>query len=183
MISHRNKQTLGLHALLGNRNVVLIALLFLIGLNLASLLSIFNLWAEVRRLTVVGIRGATTADNNTAAAILSASEELVREMLRANALSPADVAEAIFTTTPDLTAAFAATAARTRVGIVGVPLLGATESVVDGAPPRCIRVLLRARSSVRQVHRPPPRPAALPSALPRLAPRRCHALPAAPPSP
>ena len=109
------------------------------------------LWSEVRRLSVVGIRGATTADNNTAAAILSASEELVREVLSANKLRPSDVADAIFTVTPDLTAAFAATAARARVGIIGVPLLGAVEAIIDGAPPRCIRVLIHVRSSARQV--------------------------------
>ena len=139
----------GLH--LGRRKFILIAFAVLVIMNSISLLSIFMLWSEVRRLSVIGIRGATTADNNTAPAILSASEELVRELLRANNLRPSDVADAIFTVTPDLTAAFAATAARTRVGIIGVPLLGAVEAAIDGAPPLCIRILLHARSSSKQV--------------------------------
>jgi hypothetical protein len=75
---------------LGKKKLVIIGLLGLIVINFVCLVSTFMLWSEVRRLSVVGIRGATTADNNTAAAILSASEELVREVLSANKLRPSD---------------------------------------------------------------------------------------------
>ena len=126
-----------------------------------TLVFILTLWPEFRRNSVIGIRGATTANNNTAAAILSSSEELILEILRTNGLHPSDVADAIFTVTPDLTAAFAATAARTRVGIAGVPLFGAVEATVDDAPPGAsasssTRDLQRGRCSIRPLSLPPP---------------------------
>ena len=151
MLWSHEKLATGAGRALGSRKQLAWAFAVLFGMNLVTLFFILTLWSEVRRISVIGIRGATTAENNTAAAILSSTEELVLEILSTNGLRPSDVADAIFTVTPDLTAAFAATAARTRVGIVGVPLFGAVEAVVDGAPPRCIRVLLHARSAVRQV--------------------------------
>jgi chorismate mutase len=95
------------------------------------------------------VRGATTAANNTADAIHDASEELIREIMKRNSIRAPDVVEAMFTVTPDLTAAFAATAARTRVGL-NVPLLGAQEVSVDGSPHRCIRVLMHFHSLISQ---------------------------------
>ncbi|HEV8266291.1 MAG TPA: chorismate mutase [Gemmatimonadales bacterium] len=90
-----------------------------------------------------GLRGATTAAANTSEAILQATEELLRALQTANAIAPADVESAIFTSSPDLTADYPARAAR-RLGWTSVPLLGAAE--VDVPPPRgmprCIRVLL-----------------------------------------
>lgn len=59
-----------------------------------------------------GIRGATTADANTAEAILSATRELLIELIRRNGIRQEDVASVIFTTTPDLTAEYPALAAR-----------------------------------------------------------------------
>jgi chorismate mutase len=90
-----------------------------------------------------GLRGATTAAQNTSEAILEATEELLSALQRANGFAPDDVESAIFTSSPDLTADYPARAAR-RLGWTGVPLLGAVE--VDVPPPRgkprCIRVLL-----------------------------------------
>ena len=71
----------------------------------------------------------------------------MREIMRQNAIADADIEEAIFSATPDLTAAFAATAARTRVGLKSV-LFGTLEAAVDGSPHRCIRVLVHARSQL-----------------------------------
>jgi len=93
-----------------------------------------------------GIRGATTADNNTELAIHAAAEELIREMMRVNSLAQPDVEEILASATPDLTAAFAATPARTRVGLHAV-LFGMQEASVDGSPKRCIRMLMRAYSA------------------------------------
>lgn len=89
-----------------------------------------------------GIRGATTASENTREAIFSATAELLREMMAANAVAEADLASIHFSATPDLDAAFAATAAREVLGMTGVPLFGASEGAVAGAPVRCIRVLM-----------------------------------------
>ena len=59
-----------------------------------------------------GVRGAITAEENTAEAILAAARELLALIVEANDLKAEDVASVIFTTTPDLTAAFPARAAR-----------------------------------------------------------------------
>jgi chorismate mutase len=92
-------------------------------------------------MMVRGIRGATTVDRDDAGAILTATEELVREIVAANDLKPEDVASALFTVTPDLRAEFPAAAAR-RMGWTMVPLLNFTEIGVPGRLERCIRVLL-----------------------------------------
>jgi prephenate dehydratase len=88
-----------------------------------------------------GIRGATTAAENTPAAILEATQELLQALIAANSVQPEDVASAVFTATPDLSATFPARAAR-ELGWNHVPLLGAVEMDSPGAPPRCIRVLV-----------------------------------------
>ena len=88
-----------------------------------------------------GIRGATTAEKNTAEAILIATRELLELIVEANHLKVEDVASAIFTTTPDLTAAFPAQAAR-ELGWRDMALLDAQEIPVPGSLERCIRVLI-----------------------------------------
>lgn len=88
-----------------------------------------------------GIRGATTVEENTAEAIRAATRELLELIVEANCLEVQDVASAIFTTTPDLTATFPAQAAR-EMGWRDAPLLDALEIPVPGSLPRCIRVLI-----------------------------------------
>ncbi len=100
-------------------------------------------------MKVRGIRGATTVDRDEADTILSATEELVREIVAANAIVPEDVASALFTVTPDLRAEFPAAAAR-RMGWTMVPLLNFTEIGVPGRLPRCIRVLVHVNTERTQ---------------------------------
>jgi chorismate mutase len=88
-----------------------------------------------------GIRGATTVEANSATAILSATGVLLARIVEANDLDAADVASAVFTTTPDLTAAFPAQAAR-ELGWHQVPLLDAQEMSVPGSLSHCVRVLV-----------------------------------------
>lgn len=105
-------------------------------------------------MMVRGIRGATTVDRDDAQTILSATEELVREIVSANAIRPEDVASALFTVTPDLRAEFPAAGAR-RMGWTMVPLLNFTEIGVPGRLPRCIRVLVHVnteRTQAEMVH-------------------------------
>ena len=78
---------------------------------------------------------------NEADEILSATEELVREVMDRNGLQPDDLVSCIFTCTPDLDAEFPAVAAR-EVGLSAVPLLCAREIDVQGALPRVIRLLV-----------------------------------------
>jgi chorismate mutase len=87
------------------------------------------------------LRGATTARQNDAEAILEATEELVTAVLERNQLAPDDLVSCIFTCTEDLDAEFPAVAAR-RIGLNQVPLLCAREMPVPGALPRVIRVLV-----------------------------------------
>jgi chorismate mutase len=92
-------------------------------------------------MTVRGVRGATTAESNTAESILTATRALLDEMVSANAIQIEDLAAAYFTVTDDLDAAFPAHVAR-EMGWSQVPLLDAREIPVPGSLPRCIRVLL-----------------------------------------
>jgi chorismate mutase len=105
---------------------------------------------------VRALRGATTIDSNDAAAVLGATEELLRALLERNALRSDDIISVLFTATPDVTAEFPAVAAR-RIGLSGVPLMCAVEMDVPGAVPRCIRVLMhigseRARNELEDVY-------------------------------
>ena len=88
-----------------------------------------------------GIRGATTVENNTVEEILSASKELLQMIIEANDIVTENVACALFTMTPDLNAAFPATAAR-QMGWSDVALMCATEIDVPGSLHGCIRILI-----------------------------------------
>ena len=87
------------------------------------------------------LRGAITVEDNDADAILSATEELVREVMQRNSLEPEQMVSCIFTCTDDLDAEFPAVAAR-RLGLSSVPLLCAREIGVPGSLPRVIRLML-----------------------------------------
>jgi chorismate mutase len=93
-------------------------------------------------MKVRGIRGATTVEKNEAESILSATEELLREMIRRNQATPEDIACVFFTVTTDLNATFPAQAIRSMPGWEMVPLLCANEIPVPGSLPRCIRLLM-----------------------------------------
>ncbi len=95
-----------------------------------------------------GVRGAISVEANTREAILGATRELLREMMKANGLEVKDIACAIFTTTPDINAEFPAAGAR-ELGWNEVPLLCGQEMEVPGALPRCLRVLLLANTNKR----------------------------------
>ncbi len=92
-------------------------------------------------MAVRGVRGAITAAENSAEAIIDATEELLRAMVERNAIDPDEIASAFFTTTTDLNAEFPAYAAR-RLGWLTVPLICGHEMGVPGALPLCIRVML-----------------------------------------
>jgi chorismate mutase len=105
---------------------------------------------------VRGVRGASTCLANTPEEINEVTQELLLAMLERNGISHDDVISVLFTTTPDLTASFPATAAR-GVGFGDVPLLCASEINVPGAMPLTVRVLLhayteRARDELRHVY-------------------------------
>lgn len=87
------------------------------------------------------IRGATTADKNTATAISEATRELLKTIITANKLKPRDIVSAFFTVTKDLNASFPAATAR-EMGWDDVPMLCAQEIPVPKSLKKCIRVML-----------------------------------------
>ena len=110
--------------------------------------------AEGARLRA--LRGATTAAEDTPAAIVEATEELLRALFERNEVEQGDVVSVIFTATQDLVAEFPAAAAR-RLGLSDVPLLCASEIAVPGSVERCVRVLVhlyseRDPASLRHVY-------------------------------
>jgi len=92
-------------------------------------------------MTVRGVRGATTADDNTRDAILGATKEMLQALVDANGVDVSDIAAAHITTTADLNAEFPAVAAR-QMGWEYVALMCGHEMDVPDATGKCIRVLL-----------------------------------------
>lgn len=96
-------------------------------------------------MPVRGIRGATTAAEDTPEAITEATSDLLRALVERNELEVDEIAFAYFTTTRDLVAEFPARAAR-ELGWVDVPLLCGHDMDVPLPNPRavarCVRVLL-----------------------------------------
>jgi chorismate mutase len=101
-----------------------------------------------------GIRGAVIAPENSREAILAATRELLEALIAANDLQIDDIASAIFTTTPDLTAEFPAVAAR-ELGWIDTALMCGHEMTVPGSMQRVVRVLIHwntARPASEVVH-------------------------------
>jgi chorismate mutase len=88
-----------------------------------------------------GVRGATTVDRDDRETVLKATRELLALLIRLNGIHTEHVASAIFTTTPDVTSVFPATAAR-QLGWLDVPLLCGHEMSVPGSLQNCVRVLI-----------------------------------------
>ncbi len=108
-------------------------------------------------MKVRGVRGATTADSNDREAVVSATAELLNEMLSQNGIDSEDLAAVQFTTSPDLVAEFPAVAAREALGWQYVPLINAVEIDRPGAQALCIRILMfwnteRAQSEIKHVY-------------------------------
>jgi len=107
-------------------------------------------------LLIRAVRGATTVEKNDAEAIAVATRELLTSMLASNEIDVEDIVSVLFTTSPDLTAAFPAAAAR-GIGFQTVPLMCASEIDVPGAKKLCIRVMMhtyssRSRAEIRHVY-------------------------------
>ena len=105
---------------------------------------------------VRGIRGATTATENTAISMSNAVHELIAEIEAHNLFQPKDIVCVFFTVTADLDAIFPAAVARKRPGWDCVPLIDLQQMHVRGSLERCIRVLIQVNTTVPQsaiVHR------------------------------
>jgi len=87
------------------------------------------------------LRGATTVERDTSAAIAERTAELLGVVLDRNDVAIDDIVSVILSATPDLRADFPAVAAR-DIGLSHTPLLCCQEIAVEGAVERCVRVLL-----------------------------------------
>jgi chorismate mutase len=92
------------------------------------------------------LRGAITCTEDSKAEIDAKTARLVKELFARNELTQDDVVSIFFTSTPDLTAEFPASSARSALGLDRVALLGAQEQAVPHGTPRCVRVLVHCYS-------------------------------------
>ncbi|HWQ62459.1 MAG TPA: chorismate mutase [Negativicutes bacterium] len=88
-----------------------------------------------------GVRGATTVEANDKEQISCRTAELITAMAAENGIVSDDIGAVIFSSTPDLDAAFPAAAARV-MGWSEVPLFGTQEIANPDAVARCIRILI-----------------------------------------
>jgi chorismate mutase len=105
---------------------------------------------------VRALRGATTVEHDDPEEIADATRELLISMVQSNEIDVEEIISVLFTTSPDLTAAFPATAAR-GIGFHTVPLMCASEIDVPGAKKLCIRIMMhaystRTREEIRHVY-------------------------------
>lgn len=101
-------------------------------------------------MKVRGIRGATTVEENSKAAIFEATQELMQEIVRQNDIDIDNVASVFLTMTQDLNADFPAKAVRSLPGWQWVPLMCAPELNIENAMKRCVRVLIHTNTTRSQ---------------------------------
>jgi len=105
---------------------------------------------------VRALRGATTFENDDVDHVTERVQALVGLMLERNGIDHDDLISILFTATDELHSIFPATAARS-LGLGDVPLICARELDIDGATPRCIRVMMHlttelTRAELRHVY-------------------------------
>lgn len=101
-------------------------------------------------MTVRGLRGATTVQQDEAEQVLEATATLVQEMIKENDVPVEHIISVLISTTPDIQSTFPAKAVRTIDGWKYVPVMCTHEMDVPGAMPLCIRVLMQVNSSLTQ---------------------------------
>lgn len=89
-----------------------------------------------------GIRGATTVESNSVQDLQKATLELLNEMIIKNNIDKNNISHVIFTTTPDINAAFPAKFARIDLGWEEVAMMCFNEIDVPNALPMCLRILI-----------------------------------------
>jgi chorismate mutase len=99
---------------------------------------------------VRGVRGATTVETNTYAALERAVLELIEEIEAQNDIDPCEIVSATFSATKDINVVFPAKIARSRSHWEYVPLLDVQQMYVEGSLERCIRVLIHVNTLLEQ---------------------------------
>ena len=96
-----------------------------------------------------GIRGATTADTDSRPDIMAAAKDLLSRLIDENKLNSEDIGAIIFSSTPDINAAFPAAGAR-ELGLTDVPLFGTQEIDCPTGVKKCIRILILTNTELSQ---------------------------------
>jgi chorismate mutase len=99
--------------------------------------------AQIVTWKVKAIRGATTATENSVAAIREVVHELLDEIEANNDLDLSEVVNVTFSVTRDLDMVFPAAIARQRAHWQSVPLLDVQQMYVRTDLPFCIRCLIQ----------------------------------------
>ncbi len=92
---------------------------------------------------VRGVRGATTAQENSRQAINEAVLELVQNLISINQLFPENIVMVQFTCTPDLDACFPSQIVRESLGWEQVAFLDLAHLPVPNSLKLCIRVIIQ----------------------------------------
>lgn len=100
-------------------------------------------------MSVRGIRGATTVNNNNKDNILDETKDLMNQMIETNNIPIDDIASIFFSVTRDLDSVFPAAAAR-ELNMNNTPLLCLNEVNVPGSLPKCIRILMHVNTAKPQ---------------------------------
>lgn len=90
---------------------------------------------------MIGIRGATTIQNDVEEEIIAGTKELLQKTISANKLDINQITAIIFTCTKDITSAYPAKAAR-ELGIVNSALMCMQEMYVENSLMMCIRICI-----------------------------------------
>jgi chorismate mutase len=101
-----------------------------------------------------GIRGATTVEENTSAAIRESAKELIQRIMLDNELAVEDIVSVIFSVSPELNSEFPAAGIRELGGEWKfVPFFCTTEIPVPNGIDKCIRVLVHVNTdkSLREI--------------------------------
>ncbi|MGG1313458.1 MULTISPECIES: chorismate mutase [Cohnella] len=101
-------------------------------------------------MSVRGIRGAITVEENEPQQILDATVRLLKAIVEANGTAPEDICSIFVTVTQDLDAAFPAKAIRMLEGWEYVPLMCSVEIPVKGGLEKCIRLMVHVNTDVPQ---------------------------------
>ncbi|MGI6684840.1 MAG: chorismate mutase [Bacillota bacterium] len=100
-------------------------------------------------MSVRGIRGATSVENNTEDEIRRATREMLQELIEKNQIDTRDIASAFFSVTSDLNAVFPARIAR-EMGWHHVPMMCGWEMDVPGSLKGIIRVMIHLNTDKSQ---------------------------------
>jgi chorismate mutase len=97
-----------------------------------------------------GIRGATTVTENEEQQIITATKNLIEEIVDENNIRVETISHVLISVTDDINAGFPARALRQFNGWTFVPVMCMKEIDVPGSLKRCIRVMMVAETESEQ---------------------------------